>query len=222
MSIFDIVLMVLAIGMSVIALVTLGQKMRWWPFLFIACAVVSYVILSINWPSTATSTVVISSNSSMSSVVPIYIIILGYSIMLAIITMVCGSVYSYTTPGNSGRVGIVLVGFVFVCIVTMPLIYAWYRVFLVASAIVTLGILMGSTLGALWSMLSNKSTVQGRKYGSQTFSHILYYLSIVAIITTASNCDSVDDIFSLLTTSLLATSTATLGISIESGSWSAS
>ena len=224
MTPFIIFLIVVTILVLVAALGVLIYRKRWWPVVFLLCIIIAFIVLAYYLPTrtlvTATGLVVTQDALGDTTLfVPIYVIILAFGIMFLIITMVAGSVTPVSESGGIGAVGGLILAFVFGLVAVMPSIYVWYRVFVQASVVLTLGMLMGSTVLALLSSAFTNPFMRPRRYGCQTVSHVLYYFSLGALSTAAANCDSVDDIFTLIAVSVLSSATATLGIIVESNAW---
>jgi hypothetical protein len=219
--IFLIVCVIIALSLAIMLLI---YKKRWWPVIFVAIILLAFIILAYYLPTRTlvdaegfVTTLAVTGEATL--LIPIYIIIFCYGIMFLIVVMVCGSVVLASTPGNAGAVGVLLVAFLFAIVATMPTIYIWYRVFIQASVMLCLGILAGSTILALINSFLPRRLVKSRQYGCQSFSHVLYYFSLAALVTAGSNCSSADDIFTLLAASALAAACATCGIVAESNMW---
>lgn len=231
MTPFIIFLIIVTILALTAALGVLIYNKRWWPVVFVLCILVAFIVLAFYLPTRGTTdsdadadSVVATAVQALATgdttiLVPIYVIILALGIMGLIIVMVCGAIVASTITGSSGAVGALLLAFMFALVAAMPTIYLWYRVFIQGAVMLTLGVLFGSTALAGISAYMTRPLIASRRYGCQTVSHLLYYLSLLALSVSAANCDSVDNIFMLLAASVLSSACATLGIVVEGNAW---
>lgn len=203
-----IIAAVLSILTLLVAIGMLLSLKRWWPMTFAFTTLASSVILLSEFSSAEANTIL----------VPVYIIVLCVSLMLLAITMVCGSITT-GRAGYLGSVSVIVIGYALIMILIMPFIFRAYRMFLGIASVLSLGIVFGGTLSGLYSFFGRESVVSRRRYGSQTASHLLYYLSMAAITAASTNCTSIDEFASLLNVGVLASSVATIGIVIESAAW---
>jgi hypothetical protein len=212
---------------TALALVT--YQGRWWPALFMFCLFIMFAgIIVLLAADVTVSSVDIASIvkpaaalGDITQLAPIFIILLVLAFCGLAIVMTAGSISLATRGSNFGTVGMLLITFVALGIVIFPLFYIWFRVFLVASIVLTMGILSGSTFSALRAALANPSPpFLPRHYGSQTFSHIYYYIAAIAFISASGQCQSNLALSELLGAGVLAASCATIGIVVESSQWS--
>jgi len=226
MTPFLIFLIVVTILALVGALGVCIYRKRWWVVVFLLIILVAFIILAYYLPSrtmlvTAADMVTIQADlGDTSLLIPIYGIILPLAIMFLIILMVAGTVIPTSDgAGGLGAVGGLVLAFLLALILIMPSIYVYYRAFMQASVVLTLGILSGATILSLASSAITTPFIRARRFGSQTVSHVLYYFSLGALAVVASNCDSPDNVFMLIAASVLASACATLGIVVESNAW---
>jgi hypothetical protein len=142
--------------------------------------------------------------AAIMSITPFYAVLFGFSLVSVMVTMV----------GNTKIA--VIQGAIFA--VFIPYIATLYRNYMVLATTVTGAFLIVCSLYSLFALLTRpfeRLKEAGSPMGSDTFSHLLYYAALVAIIAASGFCGDLQDFVECLAIGFLLCCGGTAGIIAE-------
>lgn len=211
--IFLILCLIAALVAGTTVISYLLRRRAFLPAFFLAAAFIAIWVLLYsafyNAPQMTSSearkrVVAFASAVSADSILPIYVAIFGYGIIGIVITMI------------AGPKGALVVTLFFILVI--PQILTFYRNYLVFSAVIALGVLVAGSITALVAVMRGRP--RKRPIGSDSVSHLLYYLSVLCLMGAGSFCFDIVLFTETLAVGFVAACGGSLGIMIETNQFS--
>ena len=152
---------------------------------------------------------------SLDVIIPIYVSIFGYSILTVIVLLLT----NFTIAASQTIIFLVMA----------PMFYTYYRNYLTLSAMITLGVLIAASIISLVRLVASLSYLKGsrmarisrsdRALGSDTLTHLAYYLSILSLMASSGFCFELTPFVEMLSLAFISTAAGTVGIIAETNNF---